>query len=210
LVQILSENPQYKLFKQDLLLKILAAPFGAPAAQEVRMVFGRILLERGVGHLQTEQIEGTLNSAVSLLAIEAVRAKGKGHGWLGEQVEVAHGLLVRALQQHSPEVQDEWVRLCQIPDALLRLGLPHPEYGRCVAPGVFRYENQILMLKKGEFLKYLRQSSFTPAQTMGNWLAQEIPFLFNSLNTSLKEALQRCYAIQVIDGKEELLSRFLL
>ncbi|MEK0188951.1 hypothetical protein, partial [Microcoleus anatoxicus] len=82
LVKILSEQSQYKSIKSNLILQLLAAPFGFPAADVARPIFGKFLVDRGANHLASEQIYGIINSAISFLALEAVQEKGKAHGWL--------------------------------------------------------------------------------------------------------------------------------
>ena len=208
-VQSLSENPQYKGLKQDLLLAILAAPFGMPAAQKVFVVCGRILLERGAGNLSVDRVQGILNSALSLLALEAAQNKGQVHGWFGHQVEEAHGLLVRSLLEgKSPGVQEDWLRLCQLPKSLLQLGLPHAEYNNCDAPGAFRYENQLLMSRKKEFSDRLRESQLKPWEELDLWLSQTLPY-FQLLSNSLKISLRVCFAIQMTEQTPQNLIHFI-
>lgn len=207
-LQSLSENPQYKGLKQDLLLAILAAPFGLPAAQKVFAVCGRILLERGAGNLSLDRVQGVLGSALSLLALEAAQSKGQVHGWFGHQVEEAHGLLMRSLSHPTPELQAAWLELCRIPDALLQLGLPHPEYSKCVAPGAFRYENQILVHRKKEFLDQLRASQMQPWQELDLWLSQTVAY-FQLLSDPLRLSLRVCFAIQMTEQNPENLVHFI-
>jgi DNA helicase HerA-like ATPase len=209
LVQILLEHPRYKEMKQTLLLELLAAPFGAPSGDRVRSILGKILLERGVKHLALEQIQGVLNSALSLLALEAVQEKGKVHGWLGEQVQQAHSLLVRSLLDTSTSVQSEWIELCRIPEQLLQLGIPHPKYAECEAPGVFRYENHLLLIRKDDFLSILGNASDHPKIILKNWCTQHLHSLIQHLTPELTESIIICAAIQLTENMPHLLTEFL-
>lgn len=200
LLQILSDHPQYKSLKQNLILKILSAPFGTNPTQEVVSVFGRILLERGIGYLSTDRIQGTLNSCLSLLALEAVLEKGKVHGWIGHQVETAHHLLVQALLEPQVDIQPQWIDLCSIPKAMLQLGLPHPEYANCEAPGVFRYENKVLLAgDRTVFQTAIQDRKNTPKQALQKWLAAQN--WTTSLNAGLQHSLLVCLAIQLTENK---------
>ena len=208
LVEILSENPQYKELKPNLILKVLAAPFGAPVLNDVRLVFGRILLERGADRLPTEQIQGILDSAISFLALEAVQEKGKVHGWLGEQMKQAHQLLVQSIFQHDPEIQTQWIEICRIGDRFLELGLPHPEYRNHSAPGVFRYENRVMLnVSLNYFREQMQVENITSSQALNNWAETALihPYLTKDLQTSLKT----CLAIQLTADNPTDLSIFL-
>jgi hypothetical protein len=209
LVQALTEHPQYKLMKQDLWLLLLAAPFGAPARQRIFEVLSRILASRGVAHLDASQVEGVLESSLSILAMEAVQAKGQVHGWLGDQVSVGHRLVMRSVQEGlSGDLQREWLQLCQLPDSLLKLGLPHPEYGNCVAPGAFRYESQVLL--KGDrhiFEAAMQDKEKTPAMALIYW-AETTPLL-KLLHDQLLVSFLTCIAIQLTEQEPDDLKYFL-
>ncbi|MBW4630873.1 MAG: DUF87 domain-containing protein [Iphinoe sp. HA4291-MV1] len=213
LVQALLENPRYQSFKTDLILQLLAAPFGADAANAARQILGRILIERGANHLTIEQVQGILNSAISLLALEAVKEKAKVHGWLGSQIQHAHTLLVKAIFEPTQQDKNYWIGICRIPEHLLKLGLPHPKYGNCEAPGVFRYENETLLdNRKEDFLEFLEESpdSVSPAQALEEWLNQAIPYLFELLDAKLQVSMKTCFAIQLTEDKSpDLIESFL-
>lgn len=209
LVQMLTEQPQYKSLKPDLIMNILASPFGAPATQKAFEIFSRILLSRGAAQFNSSQVRGILESALSLLAIEAVQAKGKAHGWLGEQMELGHDLLMRSLLQGpTDELQTQWLKLCQIPESLLQLGLPHPEYNKCVAPGAFRYENQVLVSEKKEFLDRLRESNLKPYEELDLWLSKKILYL-HQLPLPIKLSMRICFAIQMTENNSKNLICFI-
>jgi Helicase HerA, central domain len=207
LAQSLLENPQYKIFKTDLILQLLAAPFGADATDAARQVFGQILIEHGANHLSVEQVEGILNSATSLLALEAVKEKAKVHGWLGNQIEQAHRLLVMAIFNPSPQVQDEWIKICQIPEHLLQMGIPHPEYSNCLAPGVFRYENKIFLEGDRTTFEQDIDEDIPLDIALQNW-AETAP-IYDLLNDEFKESLLICLAIQLTKNNPEDLIFFL-
>ena len=209
LVQILSEHPEYKSLKPNIILQLLAAPFGVSVLNSVKPVLGKILITRGVNHLQVEQIQGILNSAISLLASEAVQEKGKVHGWLGKDVEFAHGLLMKAILNPGSEVLNQWVSICCIPNHLLQLGLPHSEYGKHEFPGVFRYENRRLFDKKEEFLQYLTKSQITPGKTLEDWIYQSLPFLYPMLSLQLQKSLFVGMVIEITEGDQKFIERFI-
>jgi DNA helicase HerA-like ATPase len=206
LLAILSELPQYKSLKPKLILQLLAAPFGAPAATIVRPVFGRILAGRGVNHLSSAQIQSTLDTAISLLALDAVREKGKVHGWLGHEIEKAHRLLVSSVLKGIP-IQSGWIELCRIPDRLLELDIPHAEYNQYTAPGVFRYENQCLLAgDRSVFSQSLEAENSTPKIALEAWAATVIVFPF--LDSQLQASLVSCLAIQLTEDTPEDLGYF--
>ncbi|MDY7015067.1 MAG: hypothetical protein SVX43_16020, partial [Cyanobacteriota bacterium] len=209
LVEILSENPRYNALKPGLILQLLAAPFGFPAAQNVRPLFGKILSERGASHLKARQIEGILNSALSFLTLEAVREKGKVHGWLGGQIQQAHCLLIEAILHPDSQVQKPWLELCRIPDSLLQLGLPHPEYATVEAPGAFRYEARVVLTRKGEFLQYLQKVSDPPAKALKDWFSTNFSVLYEQLSPALEKSLNFELAIQLTENQPNLLSDFI-
>ncbi|MBW4435085.1 MAG: hypothetical protein KME28_26070 [Pelatocladus maniniholoensis HA4357-MV3] len=196
-----------------LILQLLAAPFGADAVNPARRILGRILIERGANHLTVEQVQGTLKSAISLLALQAVQEKAKVHGWLGNQIQQAHTLLVKAIFEPSEQDKNYWIGICRIPEHLLKLDLPHPEYNHCEAPGVFRYENKTLLdHRKEDFLEFLEACPdyMSPAQALEEWLKQTIPYLFELLNTKLQDSIKTCFAIQLTqDNSSALLENFL-
>jgi DNA helicase HerA-like ATPase len=208
-VQALSEHPHYKSLKTDLLLQLLAAPFGAPAADAVRPTLGRILVERGANHLKPEEVQGILNSAMSLLALEAAQEKGKVHGWLGHQVQQAHQILTEAIFNPYAQVQDQWIELCRIPENFLRLSLSHPEYINCSSPGVFRYEVQTLLNKKEHFYQYLSKVSDIPAKALEDWITSSLPFFGRQLPKTLQISLQTCAAIQLTEKRPDFLASFM-
>ncbi len=200
LVRILSEHPQYQSLKQNLILNILSAPFGLSPVQEVFSLCGRILLERGVSHLTTAQIQGTLNSSLSFLSLEAVQEKGKIHGWLGHQIEIAHHLLMQVLLEPNADVQTPWIELCKIPEPLLQLGVPHPEYTKCEAPGVFRYESKVMLLGDRSFFQSAMQDrENTPKQALKKWIYTQT--WTKSLDEKLQNSLFLCLAIQLTENK---------
>ncbi|TFI53474.1 ATP-binding protein [Mastigocladus laminosus UU774] len=204
LVQALLENPRYQGLKTELILQLLAAPFGADAVNPARQIFGRILIERGANHLSVEQVQGILKSAISLLALQAVQEKAKVHGWLGNQIQQAHSLLVKAIFEPSEQDKNYWIGICRIPEHLLKLGLPHPKYNNCEAPGVFRYENKTLLdNRKEDFLEFLEEcpDSMSPTQALEEWLKQAIPYLFDLLDTRLQASIKTCFAIQLTEDK---------
>jgi DNA helicase HerA-like ATPase len=208
LVEIFSENPQYKHLKPDLILKLLAAPFGAPVLDIVRPIFGRILLERGADRLSKEQIQGILDSAISFLALEAVQEKGKVHGWLGEQVKQAHQLLIKAIFQPTPKIQPQWIEICRIGDRFLELGLPHPEYVKHPAPGVFRYENRIFLKgDRSSFTNDMKDPTISPDLALQNWARKTI--VYSYLDERLKQSLIVCLAIQLTENYSEDLQCFI-
>jgi DNA helicase HerA-like ATPase len=206
LVAILSESPQYKSLKPKLILQLLAAPFGAPAATIVRPIFGRILASRGVNHLSSAQIQSTLDTAISLLALDAVREKGKIHGWLGLEIEKAHRLLVSSVLKGIP-IQAGWIELCRIPDRLLELDIPHADYNQCTAPGVFRYENQYLLAgDRSVFSQSLEAENSTPRIALEAWATTAI--VFPCLDSQLQASLVSCLAIQLTENSPEDLEYF--
>ena len=208
LVEMLATHPHYKLQKQTVLLHLLAAPFGALVIDFVHPILGRLLIERGANHLSAEQVQGIFQSALSLLALEAVQAKGKTHGWLGQQIHQAHTVLVNALHQTDPSILSQWINLCQIPDHLLALGLPHPQYAACEAPGVFRYENRILL--EGDrtvFSQLLRDQNNTAASALQQWAATTV--VMGILSDSLKHSLITCLAIQMTENSPNDLQHFI-
>lgn len=208
LIQTLSEHPRHKPLKQTILLQILASPFGAPATEQIRAVLGGILLECGAHHLSTKQINGILESAASLLALEAAQEKGRIQGWHGHQTQKAHELLVRSLTTRNTEIQTAWVQLCQIPESLLQLGLPHPKYSACAAPGVFRYENRVLI--EGDqttFKKDLQAKSMSYADALKKWASMNPVYPF--LSHELRHSLATCLAIQLTEKTPVDLLHFL-
>lgn len=209
LVKILSEQSQYKSIKSNLILQLLAAPFGFPAADAARPIFGKFLVDRGANHLASEQIYGIINSAISFLALEAVQEKGKVHGWLGRQIQYAHRLLVEAILNPTPQTQISWCGICRIPDHLLNLGLPHPEYAKCEAPGVFRYENRMLLAgDRTMFQNYISDTKNTPAEALKKWAVNVAVYPY--LSDELKKSLVTCLAIQLTENKpKEHLESFL-
>jgi DNA helicase HerA-like ATPase len=208
LIQVLSNHPDYKLLKPNLILQLLAAPFGSPAARMVRPILGRMLIERGANHLISEQIEEIINSALSFLALEAVQEKGRVHGWLGDRVAKAHHLLVKALLHDDFDVKTDWIDLCRIPDQLLQLGLPNPEYANYDAPGAFRYENKMLLAgDRSQFLKNMQDKTVSPAQALQSWAATVLVYPY--LNQGLQQSLTACLAIQLTEKNPEDLPYFL-
>jgi len=209
LVQILLEDPRYKALKTNSILQLLAAPYGFEAKNALDPVLGKILIERGANHLSSDRIRATLDSAISLLALIAVQEKGKVHGWLGEQLQQAHRLLAQAIFTPNAGTQSQWINLCRIPDHILQLGLPHPEYVNCEAPGVFRYENKVLLWQKQEFFLYLSTSPDLPSIALQTWVKKHFSFLFPRLSPDLQRSLLVCVAIQLTEGKIYLLPKFL-
>jgi hypothetical protein len=208
LVEILINHPDYQFFKENLILQLLAAPFGAPTVNSVRQILGKILSERGANHLNAEQIQATINSGLSRLALIAVQEKGKVHGWLGEQGSKAHDLLVQTLLSPTQETQTAWIELCRIPEHLLALGLPSPAYQNSSFPGVFRYENKLLLAgDRGSFTKDMQNPEFTPSQALQNWVTTFICYPY--LDTHLKSSLVTCLAIQLTEKKTDDLLYFL-
>ncbi|MEH2114645.1 ATP-binding protein [Nostoc sp.] len=208
LIQVLSEHPQYKSFKSNMLLQLLASPFGAPAADLVRPVLGRILVERGVNHLSSDQIQGTLNSAISLLALEAVQEKGQVHGWLGDQVQEAHKLLVQVILDPKAQVQANWIQMCQIPNHVLHLGIPDPEYAKCHALGVFRYENRVLLGgDRTSFTKDIQSKTIKYSLALKNWASTSL--IYPYLDEPLQNSLITCLAIQLTEKHPVDLPMFL-
>ena len=206
LVQILLEHPRYKPLKRDLMLQLLATPFGFPALEAVQPIFGRILLERGLSNLDSIQIQAILKSAIALLALEAVKEKGKVHGWLGHQIKIAHQLLVQSIYDSSD--LSAWVDLCQIPHTLLQLGIPHPEYSKHEPPGVFRYENQVwLESDRTTFTQDLENETLHPSEALQRW-AETMP-LYAYLNSTHQRSLTVCLAIQLTESAPEDLAYFL-
>jgi DNA helicase HerA-like ATPase len=194
LVQSLLEDPRYKLFKNNLILELLATPFGGKIAN-VRQVLGSILVERGANHLQPEAIQATLDSAISLLALETVKEKAKTHGWLGNQITIAHQILVRAIFNPHPDLIKNWIGICQIPDRLLQLELPHPEYLKCYAPGVFRYENKVFLEGDRTAFEEDIDADTLPHLALQNW-AETAP-VYELLNEKLKQSLLVCLAVEL-------------
>lgn len=208
LVQILANHPQYKTLKPNLILQLLAAPFGAPAADIIRPILGRILIERGANHLSVEQIRGILDSAISLLALEAVQEKAKVHGWLGQQIQHAHHLLVKAILTPNNQDLNYWINICSIPNHLLQLGLPCPEYSKCQAPGAFRYENKTMLAgDRASFYKDMQNRDLDPATALKNWIATSI--IYPYLSNELKHSLITCLAIQLTEKEPEDLKHFI-
>ncbi len=208
LVQILSENPQYRYLKSHLILQILATPFGFPAADHIRLILGKILVERGANHLTGDRIQAILNSAISFLALEAIQEKGKIHGWLGHQPLHAHRLLVNAILNPSPQDQANWIGICRIPNHLLELGLPHPEYAKCEASGVFRYENKIMLAgDRTSFHQDMQNKDISPHTALQNWAATSVVYPY--LSNELKHSLVTCLAIQLNEKDPEDLQYFL-
>jgi hypothetical protein len=207
LVQTLLAHPRYKGIHPTIRLDLLAVPFGATTGDRVRSILGQILLERGVTHLSMEQIQGILDSALSLLALEAVQEKGKVHGWLGEQVQQAHAILVRSLSTPSSTLQSEWIELSQIPEKLIKFGIPHDKYAECEAPGAFRYENRAWLAgDRTSFKTDLLNSEISPATALKQW-AMSQP-VFPVLNHALQASLLNCLAIQMTEQSPSDLQYF--
>jgi hypothetical protein len=193
LIQILSQQPKYKGWKSKLILELLAVP-GYPA-ESIRNALGGILVEYGANHLQSHEIVALIDSALSFLAAEAVQEKAKIHGWLGQQTEYAQSLLVEAARGTSPENQTNWIKLCQIPNHILQMGLPHPEYLKLEAPGVFRYENMMAIdFNQAEFRQDMSKQ-ISPHIALKNWAARSTVFPF--LTPALQQSLATCLAIQI-------------
>jgi DNA helicase HerA-like ATPase len=209
LVEIILDNPQYKELKINLFLQLVTTPFNENIITIIYPTLGRILVERGINHLTKEQIKAVINSAISFLALEAVKEKGKIHGWLGKQTKQGHQLLMTNILQPSLEAQSNWLILNSIPSHLLELNLLHPEYKNYPFPGVFRYESQILCQNAESFFNYLSQVSVTPAQALYDWLNQSIPFLFPILSIELQQSFHFCVALKITENRPDLLINFL-
>lgn len=195
LVQSLLEDPRYQPFKTNSILELLATPLGAKI-DNVRRIFGTILIERGANHLTPEEIQATLNSAISLLALEAVKEKATIHGWLGDRISIAHQLLVKAIFNPTPDLLEKWLELSQIPDRLLQLELPHPDYVKCYAPGVFRYENKVFLAGDRTSFEEDIDADTLPHLALQNWAENE--HLLYQLSTDLlQRSLLVCLAIQL-------------
>jgi DNA helicase HerA-like ATPase len=193
LIQILSQQPKYKGWKSKMILELLAVPFGYPAAS-IRNALGGILIEYGANHLQSHEIVALIDSALSFLATEAAQEKAKIHGWLGQQTEYAQSLLVEAATGNSSKNQTNWIEICQIPDHILQMGLPHPEYLKLEAPGVFRYENMMAVDgDQSEFRQDMGNKTL-PHVALKNWASRSIVFPF--LTPALQHSLTTCLAIQ--------------
>jgi hypothetical protein len=213
LVRVLLEDPQYKALKTNSILQLLAAPYGFDAESVLYPIVGKILVERGVNHLSSDHIRATIDSAISLLALAAVQEKGKVHGWLGQQLQQAHRLIAHSIFSNSfndVDIQSQWVHLCRIPEQLVKLGLPHPEYANCEAPGAFRYENKILLQQKDEFMNYLFNSPDLPPVALRMWVEKKFFYFFPNLSPDLQKSLLVCLALQLTEGKIDLLSNFLM
>lgn len=209
LVEILSGNPRYNPLKPGLILQLLAAPFGLPAVQNARPIFGKILSERGANHLNAQQIEGILNSAISLLALEAVQEKGKVHGWLGRQMQHAHRLLVEAIFNPTPQLQQAWLQLCQIPPHLLDMGIYPAEYASVEAPGAFQYEASIFLTRKTEFTQYLAKVTVPPSTALKDWFSANSSIFYRQLSPGLVKTLNLEIALQLTESNPGLLSQFI-
>ncbi len=208
-IRFLSESPQYKDRKQTLILQLLAAPFGAPAKDLVMPTLGQILTERGVNHLTMPQIQAVLSSALSLLALEAVQEKAKVHGWLGAQIDQVHRLLVRSLFEPQNPILNDWINLCRLPDHLLQLSFPHPEYCKSEAAGIFRYENKAMLNgDRSSFTKDMQNRDLTPSQALQNWVAKAIVYPY--LSKGLQYDLKVCLAVQLTAEHPEDLQYFLM
>jgi hypothetical protein len=163
--------------------------------------------------LSSDHIRATIDSAISLLALAAVQEKGKVHGWLGQQLQQAHRLIAHSIFSNSfndVDIQSQWVHLCRIPEQLVKLGLPHPEYANCEAPGAFRYENKILLQQKDEFMNYLFNSPDLPPVALRMWVEKKFFYFFPNLSPDLQKSLLVCLALQLTEGKIDLLSNFLM
>jgi DNA helicase HerA-like ATPase len=207
LVQQVLSDPKFKAQKLDLFLRLLAAPFGLPI-DSIRLFLGRLLVGQGANHLSAIEIQSILDNAIALLAMEAVKEKGKVHGWLGHQVQQAHQTLVSAIEQQSPETQARWIEICRIPDHLLQMDLPHPMYRQCEAPGVFRYENKKLL--EGDrtiFVKDMRDKAISYPSALQKW-ASSIK-VYSHLNIKLQNSILICLAIQLTEATPEDLPHFL-
>ncbi|MEK0189301.1 hypothetical protein, partial [Microcoleus anatoxicus] len=89
---------------------------------------------------------------------------------------------------------------CRIPDHLLNLGLPHPEYAKCEAPGVFRYENRMLLAgDRTMFQNYISDTQNTPAEALKKWAINVVVYPY--LSDELKKSLVTCLAIQLTENK---------
>jgi DNA helicase HerA-like ATPase len=207
LVQQVLSDPKFKAQKLDLFLRLLAAPFGLPI-DSIRLFLGRLLVGQGANHLSAIEIQSILDNAIALLAMEAVKEKGKVHGWLGHQVQQAHQTLVSAIEQQSPETQARWIEICRIPDHLLQMDLPHPMYRQCEAPGVFRYENKKLLEGDRSFLNKEMQNQSQPAIALQKWLGTTPLYLL--LSPSLQKSYHLCLAIQLTENFPDDLFHFLL
>ncbi|MEB3231772.1 MAG: DUF87 domain-containing protein [Leptolyngbyaceae bacterium] len=211
IIATLERQPKYQDLHRSLMLELLMAPFGAPVKDRIYPVFGQILLEQGTQHLTPEQIEATLQSAIAFLALKAVQEKGKVQGWLGYQVQQAHKLLVEAIcaplrqvnAQPNLEIQPTWIEWCRIPEGLLKAGFPHPQYQFCEAPGVFRYENRVLL--EGDrtiFQKYVDNRDIPFSEALKRWVEKASP-VYPLLSPELQHSLLTCLAIQLTFNKPE-------
>jgi DNA helicase HerA-like ATPase len=206
LIQILSQQPKYKDWKSALILKLLAVPFGYPV-QSIRDALGGILVENGANHLRSGEIVGLIDSAISFLAAEAAQEKGKVHGWLGQQAEYAQYLLVDATKGTSSDNLTKWINVCKIPQHILQLGLPHSEYLNLEAPGVFRYENMMVIdCQQAEFRQDMGKQ-VAPNVALQNWAARSTVFPW--LSQELQRSLLTCLAIQLTRTYPDDLSIFL-
>ncbi len=209
LVEILLNNNQATDFKHDMFLTLVAIPFNKNLIQKITIILSKILVERGISHLTKQQIQAIFNSAISFLALEAVKEKGKIHGWLGKEIKEAHKLLMNNILQPSADAQIHWVTMNSIPSHLLELNLPHPEYGKYPFPGTFRYESHILGQGAESFFNYLSQVSVSPNQALYDWLNKSISFLFSNLSSELKQSFQVSFALKITENRPDLLVHFL-
>jgi DNA helicase HerA-like ATPase len=194
LVQSLIEDPRYKGFWTNLTLELLAVPFGANI-NLTRQVLGSILVERGANHLNSDEIQGILQSAISLLALGTIKEKATVHGWLGKQIDQAHQLLIEAIFNPNSNILKRWLELCKIPDHILKLGFPHPQYAEWTAPGVFRYENKIFLEGDRTSFEEEIDSDVDPSNALQNW-AKTAP-VYQFLDDSLRHSLLGCLAVQL-------------
>jgi DNA helicase HerA-like ATPase len=208
LVTILLESPQYKNIKINLMLQLLTAPFNSSAIEIIYPILGKIAVERGINHLTKDQIQATINSAISYLALEAIQEKAKIHGWLGLQIKHAHKLLINALFNPSEQTQKSWLGINAIPQHLLELNLPHPEYKKCAFPGVFRYENKIwLSGDRTSFIQDMKDNNIIPFIALKNWASQNP--VYNYLSIELQQSFLICFAIQLTEDNPQDLPYFL-
>jgi hypothetical protein len=214
LVNVFTRPDAYKESKTRLILQLLAAPFGEPV-DELRFILGNLLVQQGANHLSPDMVRGTLESAISLLALEAVQRKGKVHGWLGAEIQEAHRILCKAILDPDFGEQEAWIKMCQIPEHLLQLGLPHPDYRQCKAPGVFRYEVSILLNSKQRYLEKMQSKvtnkiPFDPVTVLNEWIHESIPFLTRHLSVELQTSVCFCVLVQLTEGKPEHLQQLIL
>lgn len=131
------------------------------------------------------------------------------HGWDGNQLSDAHRIVVSSI--HSPknlEIQKKWIKLCQIPESILEMELPMPQYSYFNVLGVFRYEVGLLIQDKGLFLDKLKNSEQLASLALTSWLGERLSY-FSVLPHEMQQELQNEFSIQLMEQSPDNISHFI-